>query len=183
MSLPRLRFKSRGRVCYVNLALQSSRSVFTWTTQPLSTVIFRNRDAADHGLRARDQRLVWSLQVGFVTLALGESRVPICKQLETPMNPCSHLHAIQTVEATSDGCADCERLGSGWVHLRRCTACGRVGCCDSSPNRHATAHFHSTRHPVMQSFEPGESWYWCYVDLVAFELASEALATLARTGR
>lgn len=56
------------------------------------------------------------------------------------------------------------------MHLRRCLACGHVGCCDSSPNRHATAHFHSTEHALIQSFEPGEEWVWCYVDEEAFEL-------------
>jgi uncharacterized UBP type Zn finger protein len=50
------------------------------------------------------------------------------------------------------------------VHLRLCLACGHVGCCDSSPNRHATKHFHATRHPIVRSFEPGEDWRWCYVD-------------------
>jgi uncharacterized UBP type Zn finger protein len=66
--------------------------------------------------------------------------------------------------STSEGCEDCLATGSTWVHLRLCMACGHVGCCDSSPNRHATAHFHESTHPVIQSFEPGESWVWCYLD-------------------
>ena len=57
-----------------------------------------------------------------------------------------------------------------WVHLRRCTACGHVGCCDNSPGQHATGHFGTTTHPIIQSYEPGEDWYWCYVDEIAFEL-------------
>ena len=65
-------------------------------------------------------------------------------------------------------------VGGHWVHLRRCTECGHVGCCDNSPNRHATAHFHETAHPIIQSFEPGEDWYCCYVDDLAFELDGEA---------
>jgi uncharacterized UBP type Zn finger protein len=64
-----------------------------------------------------------------------------------------------------DACEDCWAAGEDvWAHLRICTQCGHVGCCDSSPNRHATAHFHDTAHPVIRSFEPGESWTWCYVD-------------------
>jgi uncharacterized UBP type Zn finger protein len=55
-------------------------------------------------------------------------------------------------------------MGDRWVHLRMCLACGHVGCCDSSKNKHATGHFHATRHPVMRSFERGEDWAWCYVD-------------------
>jgi hypothetical protein len=60
--------------------------------------------------------------------------------------------------------------GRDWVHLRVCQECGHVGCCDNSPGRHATAHFHSAGHPVIRSYEPGENWYWCYVDQFAFEL-------------
>lgn len=55
-------------------------------------------------------------------------------------------------------------MGDEWVHLRRCLQCGHVGCCDSSIHKHATKHFRSTHHPVVQSFEPGEAWTWCYVD-------------------
>lgn len=71
----------------------------------------------------------------------------------------------------SDGCVDCLAIGGRWVHLRRCLGCGHVGCCDSSPHRHATAHFQSSGHPLIQSFEPGEEWLWCYLDEEAFELA------------
>ncbi len=60
------------------------------------------------------------------------------------------------------GCKECEQSGGWWFHLRRCALCGHVGCCDSSPGQHATAHFHTTKHPLMQSFEPGESWFWDY---------------------
>ena len=62
------------------------------------------------------------------------------------------------------GCQECLAQGEGWVHLRLCMSCGHVGCCDSSRNKHATRHFHATRHPVMKSFEPGEDWAWCYLD-------------------
>lgn len=82
------------------------------------------------------------------------------------MPTCSHLDQIHDVTPSSRGCVECLAIGSRWVHLRLCLACGNVGCCDSSPNRHATAHFRSSGHPVMQSFEPGDDWAWCYVDQV-----------------
>ena len=81
---------------------------------------------------------------------------------------CEHLDAASGLEpepSTRDGCEDCLAIGTRtWAHLRMCTECGHVGCCDSSPNRHATAHYHATAHPVVRSFEPGESWQWCYLD-------------------
>jgi monovalent cation/hydrogen antiporter len=80
---------------------------------------------------------------------------------------CAHLEARPVPEprpGTPDGCAECLADGGTWVHLRLCQECGHVGCCDSSPAKHATAHFHATSHPVIRSFEPGESWRWCYVD-------------------
>jgi uncharacterized UBP type Zn finger protein len=86
---------------------------------------------------------------------------------------CTHLDHIADVAPSGNGCVECLRTGGRWLHLRRCTECGHVGCCDQSPGRHATAHFHETSHPLIQSFEPGEDWYWCYVDDVAFELASD----------
>ena len=85
------------------------------------------------------------------------------------MSACTHLDAIVDVEPSGIGCVECLRDGGRWVHLRRCTRCGHVGCCDNSPGRHATGHFHETEHPIVQSFEPGEDWYWCYVDEIAFE--------------
>jgi uncharacterized UBP type Zn finger protein len=78
---------------------------------------------------------------------------------------CSHLDSIRDVKPrTPAGCEECLALGDHWVHLRLCLACGHVGCCDSSPNKHATAHFHATTHPIIRSFQPGETWMWCYVD-------------------
>ena len=64
---------------------------------------------------------------------------------------------------STEGCVDCLREGTKWVHLRLCLTCGNVGCCDSSLRKHATKHFHSTLHPVMRSHEPGEAWLWCFV--------------------
>jgi hypothetical protein len=67
-----------------------------------------------------------------------------------------------TVPPSGAGCAECSESDGWWVHLRRCAQCGHVGCCDSSPSQHATAHFVETGHPIMQSYEPGEDWWWDY---------------------
>ncbi|NNC12399.1 UBP-type zinc finger domain-containing protein [Planctomonas sp. JC2975] len=67
------------------------------------------------------------------------------------------------VPPSGTGCVDCDAAGGWWFHLRRCAECGHIGCCDSSPAQHATAHFRETGHRFMQSFEPGEDWYWDYV--------------------
>jgi len=84
------------------------------------------------------------------------------------MATCEHLDAFASVNpkpGTPDGCEECTAIGERlWAHLRICLSCGHVGCCDSSPRRHATAHFNETAHPVMRSFEPGETWRWCYLD-------------------
>ena len=82
---------------------------------------------------------------------------------------CPHLDQIRTVKPSADGCEDCLRIGDAWLHLRLCLTCGHVGCCDSSPNRHATRHFHKTTHPIIKSHEPGEDWGWCYVDELMFD--------------
>lgn len=90
-------------------------------------------------------------------------------ELSTPerrAGNCGHLRdAPRVVQArTPEGCEECLRDGTRWVHLRLCLSCGHVGCCDSSTEKHATAHFHESEHPVMRSIEPGEAWRWCYVD-------------------
>ena len=77
---------------------------------------------------------------------------------------CSHLDQIRDVTPRSEGCEECLLTGDRWVHLRLCLSCGHVGCCDSSPNRHATKHHHNTGHAVIRSFQPGEDWMYCYVD-------------------
>ncbi|MFS0732970.1 UBP-type zinc finger domain-containing protein [Microbacterium sp. 1P10UB] len=69
-----------------------------------------------------------------------------------------------TAPPSGPGCLECIREGSWWLHLRRCAACGHVGCCDSSPNQHATRHYEASRHRFVQSFEPGEDWWWDYLD-------------------
>jgi uncharacterized UBP type Zn finger protein len=83
--------------------------------------------------------------------------------------PCSHLDQIQEVEPrTPEGCEECMKTGDRWVHLRVCLSCGKVGCCDSSPNQHASKHAAEEEHPIIASLQPGEDWRWCYVDEVAF---------------
>ena len=85
------------------------------------------------------------------------------------MTACTHLDPIHEVTAAADGCQDCLLIGDSWVHLRLCMICGHVGCCDSSKNKHATAHYGVTGHPIMESFEPHEIWGWCYVDDVMLD--------------
>ena len=90
-------------------------------------------------------------------------------------SPCLHITQIRPVEPrTPPGCEECLKTGSRWVHLRLCLSCGHVGCCDSSPGKHATKHFHATDHPMVRSFEPGEDWAWCYVDRLFLEPAPVA---------
>jgi uncharacterized UBP type Zn finger protein len=80
---------------------------------------------------------------------------------------CTHAHDyVKQVEPHSKGCEECLKIGSSWVHLRMCLECGKVGCCDSSRNRHASAHFRETGHPIVRSIEPGETWRWCFIDRV-----------------
>jgi uncharacterized UBP type Zn finger protein len=81
---------------------------------------------------------------------------------------CSHLNEATDVTPSGNGCVECLQTGGRWVHLRLCMTCGHIGCCDSSPNKHATKHFHADAHPLVTSFEPGEDWWWCYQDEVAF---------------
>jgi len=90
---------------------------------------------------------------------------------------CKHLAQVRDVEPkTPDGCEECLASGDEWVHLRLCLECGHVGCCDDSPNRHATKHFHTTKHPVMRSFEPGEDWGFCFVENLFIEPAPRPLS-------
>ncbi|WP_103942114.1 ubiquitin carboxyl-terminal hydrolase 14 [Thermomonospora echinospora] len=83
------------------------------------------------------------------------------------MSTCEHVpepSAAEPEPRTPQGCQECLREGSWWVHLRLCLTCGHVGCCDSSPQRHAFKHYQDTGHPVIRSFEPGEHWRWCFAD-------------------
>lgn len=77
---------------------------------------------------------------------------------------CTHLGQIKVTQTEKHFCEECIKTGDSWVHLRLCLSCGHVGCCDASPNKHATKHFRRTTHPLARSVEPGEAWIWCYVD-------------------
>lgn len=79
---------------------------------------------------------------------------------------CTHLDQILLTHSDTHVCEDCVAAGDKWLHLRMCLTCGRVGCCDSSKNKHATRHYRSSKHPLVRSMEPGERWVWCYVDEV-----------------
>lgn len=82
-----------------------------------------------------------------------------------PRQLCTHILQVREVEPrTPDGCEECLDMGDSWVHLRLCMSCGHVGCCNDSKNKHATKHFLASHHPVIRSFEPGESWMFCYQD-------------------
>jgi len=80
-----------------------------------------------------------------------------------------HVHITQLPESV-EGCEDCLKMGGKWLHLRICLECGHVGCCDSSPNRHASAHANASDHPIIHSLEPGETWSWCFIDELAMTI-------------
>ena len=83
---------------------------------------------------------------------------------------CQHLDQIKDVKPkTPEGCEECLKMGDSWFHLRLCLSCGHVGCCDQSANKHATKHFHETKHPIIQSLQPGEDWKYCYIDDLLIE--------------
>jgi len=86
--------------------------------------------------------------------------------------PCTHLDHVQVLELPESvpGCEDCLASGGRWLHLRICLECGKVGCCDDSPNKHATVHANASEHPIIRSLEPGEDWSWCYVDEIAMRI-------------
>lgn len=89
------------------------------------------------------------------------------------MPDCTHLDQVQITELPEsvEGCEECLKAGDPWLHLRICLSCGKVGCCDDSPNRHATAHARESDHPLIRSLEPGEEWSWCYIDDIPMMIA------------
>jgi hypothetical protein len=89
------------------------------------------------------------------------------------MPSCTHLNQVEIAELpdSTAGCEECLQMGGQWCHLRICLSCGHVGCCDSSPNRHASAHAESSGHALIRSLQPGEDWSWCYVDEIGLEIA------------
>jgi uncharacterized UBP type Zn finger protein len=88
------------------------------------------------------------------------------------MTTCTHLDHVRVTRlpASVQGCEDCLASGGEWLHLRICLECGKVGCCDDSPNRHARAHAHASGHPIIRSLEPREEWSWCFVDDLALAI-------------
>jgi uncharacterized UBP type Zn finger protein len=85
---------------------------------------------------------------------------------------CTHLDSVELTELPEEvpGCPECLAVGDKWCHLRICLSCGQVGCCDSSPNRHASRHAEASGHPLMRSIQPGENWSWCFVDELALSI-------------
>ena len=106
----------------------------------------------------------------FTVIGTYHRKIPTGEQMEF----CEHVSSIADVKPSADGCEDCLKIGASWVHLRLCEECGHVGCCDSSPNKHATKHYHATKHPIIKSFEPGEDWGYCYVDDEFYETLPSA---------
>ncbi len=101
-------------------------------------------------------------------MQIWQTGIGLGKRLRIAMaTECTHLDSIRVRSTKTHVCEDCIKVGDTWVHLRLCLTCGHVGCCDSSKNKHATKHFHSTKHPLIRSIEPGERWAWCYVDQVS----------------
>ena len=88
---------------------------------------------------------------------------------------CSHLDQVEIFDPPDEiaGCEECLKSGDRWLHLRMCQTCGKIGCCDSSPNRHASRHAAEAGHPIMRSVEPGERWSWCTIDELMFLLQSD----------
>ncbi|MBN9741984.1 Na+/H+ antiporter [Amycolatopsis sp. A1MSW2902] len=127
----------------------------------------RDRGSADDAVL---RRVLARLDIEESMLDRDEEEPPVAeRELSTPAataGSCKHLsHAWPDKEpSTRDSCAECVEAGMTWVHLRMCLKCGHVACCDSSPGKHSSQHFHETLHPVMRSFEPGETWRWCFVD-------------------
>jgi hypothetical protein len=89
------------------------------------------------------------------------------------MMTCKHTSTIREVVPSARGCEECLKIGSMWVHLRLCRACGHVGCCDDSQHRHATAHFHASGHPIIEGYDPPEGWGWCYIDEMEVDLPDQ----------
>jgi hypothetical protein len=89
--------------------------------------------------------------------------------------PCTHLDSVEVLELPEplEGCEECLKTGDRWLHLRMCHTCGKVGCCDSSPNRHASRHYREVGHALARSAEPGEEWSWCYADEVTLFLTAD----------
>jgi uncharacterized UBP type Zn finger protein len=97
-----------------------------------------------------------------------DSQEPDSTLSEVSDPACTHLDTIDVIELPDPllGCEECLKTGDRWVHLRMCLTCGKVGCCDSSPNRHASGHYREVGHTLVRSAQPGEDWAWCFADEV-----------------
>jgi phosphoenolpyruvate-protein phosphotransferase len=145
-------------------------------------------------LAGREAMVPRLLGMGFRSLSIAPSLIPTTKALIRTLRlapaahgpkeeggnmACEHAAKVKPVPPrTPTGCEECLAAGASWVHLRLCLTCGHVGCCDSSPGRHATRHAHATSHPVIASYEPGERWAWCYTDQVGVDVPSQAVPYL-----
>jgi CPA2 family monovalent cation:H+ antiporter-2 len=146
----------------------------TRATPPADYVLRAGDEAALAGTADAFMRVAPLFRVGAldpVALAEATAQTPTVVDTERAVelkakrnSGCGHLEQIHRVMPSANGCEDCLRTGDRWVHLRICMTCGHVGCCDSSPNKHATAHNHAVGHPIIKSLEPGENWGWCYPD-------------------
>src|ERR1700744_3842408 len=119
---------------------------------PVSLATDAGRLRGDHALHRIKRHRAWRWTKGMV-------------------KRCTHIADIQDVTPSALGCEECLKIGSPWLHLRLCRTCGHVGCCDDSPHQHATKHFHATKHPIIEGYDPPEGWGWCYVDKVLFDLS------------
>ena len=151
----------------------SGRSKPACPASSRSAMCARDRSSASPPRSARARRW-WPRLHAFLAEAGGKARAS-CQYRETLMSDeCSHGDDIRDVTPSALGCEECLKIGSPWLHLRLCRTCGHVGCCDDSPNRHATKHFHATRHPIIEGYDPPEGWGWCYVDEVMLDLSDRA---------
>jgi CPA2 family monovalent cation:H+ antiporter-2 len=137
----------------------------------LGVHVLRRYGLADAAIAAeveRNKRVGWTGGVVSAKLSAVDQRQMIDFRAEGNTD-CAHTSSLTPVMPSAPGCEDCLRIGARWNHLRICLSCGHVGCCDSSPNRHATAHYRQTNHPLVASGESGENWAWCYVDGVRLD--------------
>jgi len=139
----------------------------------LAVHVLRRYGIANRSIAAEVEHLssgswVPGVLVEELDLAAGERLVTFTPD---PDEACAHIAGLGQVAPSAPGCEECLRIGATWVHLRICMSCGHVGCCDSSANRHASAHFRETGHPVMRSLEPDEDWGWCYLDHIRMNAA------------
>jgi polyisoprenoid-binding protein YceI len=172
-----------------DLTIRDMTKPVTLTVRYMGTPLGRHPARLRGHVRAQPRRLGRQLEpaAGGGQLPCGQEGPGGAGHRSRPPGPpvavavCDHVGYIQPVVPSCAGCEDCLRAGRrDWVHLRLCVTCGHVGCCDSSPARHARRHAYAAGHPIVRSFERGEDWYWCYIDEVMFEIEG---APASRTHR